>query len=51
MFKFGCHKNNEIQEYYYSDLYDVEQKNSYERIVIGLAQGHINTGSGFNRCA
>ncbi|MEM5767888.1 MAG: hypothetical protein AAGU32_06320 [Bacillota bacterium] len=43
MFKLGCHRNNETQEYYYSDLYNVEQKSSYERIVIGLAQGHINT--------
>lgn len=42
MFKLGCHRNNELQEYRYSDLYNVEQNSSYERITIGLAQGHID---------
>lgn len=43
MFKFGRHSNDESQEYHYSDLYNVEQNSSYERIVIGLAQSHIET--------
>ena len=43
MFKLGWHSNNEAQEYHYSDLFNVEQKSSCKRIIIGLAQGHIDT--------
>ncbi len=43
MFKLGYYINNELQEYHYSGLYNVEQNSSYERILIGLEQGHIDT--------
>jgi hypothetical protein len=43
MFKLGYHKNNKLEKYNYSDVYNIEQNSSYERIIIGLAQGHINT--------
>lgn len=42
MFKFGCHSNNESQEYKYSNLYNVEQNSNYQRIVMGLAERHID---------
>lgn len=42
MFKLVCYRNNELQEYRYFDVYDVEQNSSYERIIMGLTQGHIN---------
>ena len=43
MFKLGSHSNSESQEYHYSDIYNVEQNSSYERIVLGLTQSHIDT--------
>lgn len=43
IFKIGYRTNNQSQEYHYSDLYNVEQESTYERIVIGLAHNHINT--------
>lgn len=42
MFKFGCYKNNKLQEHYYSDIYNAEQKSSYERIIIGLERNQID---------
>ena len=43
MFKLGYYINNELQEYHYSDLYNVERNSSDERIIIGLEQSHIDT--------
>lgn len=39
MYKLGSIKNDEEQQYSYSDQYTVEK--GYERIVIGLSTGHI----------
>jgi hypothetical protein len=41
IFKLGIHTNDKSQEYCYSDLYNIEQSSSYERIVIGLMHSHI----------
>jgi len=43
VFKFGRHSNDESKEYHYSDIYNVEQNSSYERIVLGLAKSQIDT--------
>lgn len=51
MFKLGYHKNNKLEKYNYSDIYSIEQNSSYERIIIGLAEGHINTVLEFDSSA
>lgn len=43
MFKFGFHSQDESKEYHYSDIYNVEQNSSYERIVLGLVKSQIDT--------
>ena len=43
MFKIGCHKDNELQEYVHPDLYHVEQSSGIERVVMGLSKSHIDT--------
>lgn len=43
MFKLGCLRNNESQEHHYLNVYTVEQSSNYKRIVVGLAQNHIDT--------
>ena len=42
MFKFGFHSQDESNQYNYSDIYNVEQNSSYERIVLGLTKSHID---------
>lgn len=43
MFKLGFYTNDELQEYYYSNIYNVEQNSNYKRLVIGLNKRHIDT--------
>lgn len=43
MFKLGYHKDNELQEYFYPDVYHLEQNSDLERVVMGLTKNHVDT--------
>jgi hypothetical protein len=43
VFKLGHHKDNELKEYFYPDVYHLEQSSGVERVVIGLSKSHVDT--------
>jgi hypothetical protein len=43
VFKLGYHNDNEMKEYVHPDLYNLENSNGVERLVIGLSKSHVDT--------
>lgn len=43
MYKLGHYVNHELQEYRYADIFDIEEEDSYKRIVIGCSENHVST--------